>query len=188
MTLKNRMNAWLRKEKSGDGVPAPAPLSVVYGDNRRKRIIRALQSYMINRKTVSEIRDESELPYSKNDILDAISLEILHEEDDQKVEYLKATAAFLADFQKNVGPVPLTLLGISDSAMLEIDMQKLGDLHDPLTRIELNPDKEKYKLLREMADNELAYILHRLASVSELRNRASSPPPSQAMTPKQRIH
>ena len=47
---------------------------------------------MINRKTVSEIRDESELPYSKNDILDPISLEILLAEDDQKVEYLKASA------------------------------------------------------------------------------------------------
>lgn len=47
---------------------------------------------MIKRKTVSKIRDESELPYSKNNILDAISLEILLAEDDQMLGYLKAPA------------------------------------------------------------------------------------------------
>lgn len=158
--------------KSQSGSSSPAPTASDEG-NKRKHIIRALESFLIDRKPLSEIRDESELPYPKPLLLNAISLEILHEDDDGRIEYLKIAAACLVDFQKGVGSTPVTLLGVSDADTLSADTLKLAGPQDPITRIKLNPHLEKYRTLRNTAERELQHILRRLSAIATLRNKTT---------------
>lgn len=178
MAITSKVKTWLTKTLPRPAVDrldesptkeladwAPAPCA-----ERRWQIVKEFERCLKNRRSVSEIHDESVLPYTKRETLDAISLEILLEDDAKKIEALKASAIFLADFQKGVGAKPLTLLGISDLDLLDVDMHALGDLDDPVTTIRNNPDREKYKALRRLADHELAYILSRIAAVLELKH------------------
>ena len=98
----------------------------------REQILSAYGSYIENHPPALEIRDVSELPYPKEEILGAIPLEIVRESDDQRVEGLKIGAIMLANFQENVGLKPLTMLGISGSearsaaTMNESDLKNLA--------------------------------------------------------------
>ena len=127
MAISCKLRAWLTKTplQSGDnGVSEGQAAELDHWTpaclQRRRRIIKEFERCLNNRTSVSEIHDESVLPYSKRETLDAISLEILIEHDAKKIEALKASAIFLADFQKGVGARPLPLLGISDLDMLDV--------------------------------------------------------------------
>lgn len=152
------------------------PVTYISDENRKKakireQIISEYGSYIEKHPPVGEIRDVSELPYPKEEILDAITLEIVWENNDQRVEAMKACAIMLADFQDNVGLKPLTMLGISTSetAMLAGVISNDSDLKDLAAKIAKNPDKEKYESLRKVADEELVNIQSKLMAAEESR-------------------
>lgn len=166
--LSVRLNKALDDEGTSD---------LISDENRKKakireQIISEYGSYIENHPPVGEIRDVSELPYPKEEILDAITLEIVRENNDQTVAAMKACAIMLADFQENVGPKPLTMLGISTSEMLAGVTSNDSDLKkNLLAKIAENPDKEKYESLRKVADEELVNIQSKLMAAEELRRQ-----------------
>ena len=137
----------------------------------REQIISEYGSYIENHPPVGEIRDVSELPYPKEEILDAITLEIVREYNDERVEAMKACAIMLADFQENVGSKPLTMLGINTSEMLAGVTSNDSDLKNLAAKLAENPDKEKYESLRKVADEELVNIQSKLMAAEELRRQ-----------------
>lgn len=137
----------------------------------RKQIISQYGSYIENHPPVGEIRDVSELPHPKEEILDAITLEIVRENNDQRVEALKAGAIMLANFQENVGPKPLTMLGICNSEMLAAVASSDSELKDLAVKTAEKPDKEQYESLRKIADKELVTIQIKLMAAEELRRQ-----------------
>ncbi|NNJ83528.1 MAG: hypothetical protein HKP13_01125 [Gammaproteobacteria bacterium] len=137
----------------------------------REQIVSEYGNYIEHHPSVGEIHDVSELPYPKEEILDAISLEIVREKNEQRVEAMKACAIWLADFQENIGPKPLTMLGISTSEMIAEVTSNDGDLKNLAAKIAGNPDREKYESLRKVADEELVNIQSKLMAAEELRRQ-----------------
>lgn len=173
--LSVRLNRVLENEATSD---------LISDENRRKakireQIVSEYGSYIENHPPVGEIRDVSELPYPKDEILDAITLEIIRESSDQTVEAMKACAIMLADFQEKVGPMPLSILGLSDANLLSMisvvkkDENALGSMIDHLKETMNNTDKEKYDLFRKIADEEREYIKKKLMAAEELRRQMS---------------
>ena len=134
-----------------------------------QELVRAFEYFLEDKKPICEIRDTSELPFLKTDILDAITEEITSSEDSNRVQYLKALAAFLADFQDDVGSHPLTLMGVSDVDFLKIRYRSDNNFPDPIGVIERNPDKDKYRAFKNVCDRELIYIANHLATAGARR-------------------
>jgi hypothetical protein len=173
--LSVRLNRVLENEAASD---------LISDENRKKakireQIVSEYGSYIENHPPVGEIRDVSRLPYPKEEILDAITLEIVRENSDQRVEAMKACAIMLADFQETVGPMPLSILGLSDADLLSMasvlkkDENVLDSMIDHLKETTNNADKEKYDLFRKIADEELEYIKKKLMAAEELRRQMS---------------
>lgn len=137
----------------------------------RQQIISEYGSYIGNHPPVGEIRDVSELPYPKEEIFDAITLEIVRENNDQRVETLKVCAIMLADFQENVGVNPLSMLGLNTSEMLVGVTSNDSDLKSLAAKMAENPDKEKYESLRKVADGDLVNIQSKLMASEQLRRQ-----------------
>jgi hypothetical protein len=68
----------------------------------------------------------------------------------------------LANFQENVGPKPLTMFGISDAETLAGVTSRHIFLKNIATIMAENPDREKYEVLRKVADEELVDIESKL--------------------------
>lgn len=135
----------------------------------REKIVSEYGRYIEEHPMVGEIRDVSELPYTKENILDAIALTILLENDDQQVEAMKACAIMLADFQENVGPKPITMLNASSAEMIAGVTGNDSDLENLVNKITENPNKEKYESFKKVADEELVKIKCKLMAAEELR-------------------
>lgn len=144
---------------------------------RREQIISEYGSYIENHPPLGDIRDVSELPYPKEEILDAIALEIVRENNDQRVGILKACAIMLADFQENVGPRSLTIFGFSGAETLSMfaavkkDESLLNNIIDRVKETANGPDKDKYASFRKIADEELKYIKSKLMAAEKLRRQ-----------------
>ncbi|MCX5813609.1 MAG: hypothetical protein NT178_13845 [Proteobacteria bacterium] len=145
---------------------------------RREQIISEYGSYLENHPwNGGEIRDVSNLPYPKKDILEAITSEMVQESNSQRVEVMKACAMMLADFQENVGPKPLTMFGLSSTDILSMlsavkkDEGVLDGTIDRLKEIATNQNKEKYDSFRKIADEELEHIKKKLMVAEELRKQ-----------------
>ena len=134
-----------------------------------QELVRAFELFLVEKKPISEIRDTSELPFPKTDILGAITEEITGSEDGNRVQYLKALAAFLADFQDDVGSHPLTLMGVSDVDFLKLRYRNDDNFPDPMGVIERNPDKDRYRAFKNLCDRELIYIANHLATAGSRR-------------------
>ena len=134
-----------------------------------QELVRAFELFLVEKKPISEIRDTSELPFPKTDILGAITEEIKGSEDGNRIQHLKALAAFLADFQDDVGSHPLTLMGISDVNFLKLRYRCDDNFPDPMGVIERNPDKDRYRAFKNLCDRELVYIANHLATAGSRR-------------------
>ena len=174
MKFKQKIKALIFKQERSESQSSQASPALSTCEQNRKRILADLESFLIDRKSLSEIRDETELPHSKPVLINAIMEEILHAKDETRVEYLKNSAMCLVDFQRDVGPEPVTLLGINDSQVLSNDIRKTIDSQDPITRIELNPQGKKYRTLRNAAEFELEKTLRRLTAVAKLRKKGAT--------------
>jgi hypothetical protein len=69
---------------------------------RRLKVISDYERYLAEHPLSDEIRDVSELPGDRVEILEAISLEIVREDDDLRRVLLKARALMLSCFQEGV--------------------------------------------------------------------------------------
>ena len=92
---------------------------------QRRRIVSAFENCLADRRPFNEIRDASELPYPKMEILAATAREIRYSDDDDRVQHLKLLAGFLADYQDNVGSSPLSLMGADDELIVQAGARHL---------------------------------------------------------------
>jgi hypothetical protein len=69
---------------------------------RRLKVITDYERYIAEHPLSDEIRDVSELPGDRAEILEAITLEIVREDDDLRRMLLKARALMLSCFQEGV--------------------------------------------------------------------------------------
>ncbi len=135
----------------------------------RKQIISEYGYYIATHPLGVEIRDVSELPYPKQEILDALTLEIALENDDKRVSAMIICGMALAKFQDNVGPKPLQMWG-SDISELE-ELKATSDI-DKVSLIMSNfLANEKYFSLCEIASEERASIYKKLMAAKELRRQ-----------------
>lgn len=141
------------------------------GVNKRNQIVSDYGIYLENNPLAGEIRDVSELPHPKNEILDAITREIAEEDDRQRREALKAAAFLLADFQEGVGSKPLTALGLSHSEMSDVKTMNNDERKKFLTKMSNYAEKEKYASFKEKADKEINEIRAKLLTAEEVNNK-----------------
>lgn len=115
---------------------------------RPRNVIADFGDFLDQKSIVGEIRDVSELPHTKSDILDSICSELGKDQDEIVLEQLKIAALFLADFQEDVGGEPLRQLGISSA-----EMQQLSN-SEAMDRIAENPTREKYEHFNKIVQQE----------------------------------
>ncbi len=132
----------------------------------RKQIISEYGYYIATHPLGVEIRDVSELPYPKQEILDAITQEIVQEIDDKKVDDMIICGMALADFQDNVGPKPLRMWG---SDISELDAT--SDVNDQVRLKTNTPVDEKYLALLKISTEETTRIYKKLMAAKELRRQ-----------------
>ena len=171
MGRKYRFNTWFNRsrpeEPPGENEEHEADKSPV--NSKCLEVVHAFECYLEEERPIFEIRDTSELPFPKKDILDAVADEIRTSDDKDRVRYLKELALFLADFQDNVGSHPLTLMGMKDNEFLTFRHKVNDDFPDPMGMIERNPDKDKYRAFKKLCDREMAYIVNHVNSSGLLR-------------------
>ena len=144
----------------------------------REQILSEYGSYLENHPlSGGEIRDVSELPYPKEEILDAITLEIVRESDGQRVRVMEACAMMLADFQKNVGPKPLTIFGLSIHevtsmfAKLKKDESLFDSTVHQIKESATDQNQKKYDLFKKIVDDDYEYIKTKLMVAEDLRSK-----------------
>jgi hypothetical protein len=154
---------------------APAHQTPVTEKNRREaeERIRIVTDYgaFIERNPGhggAQIWDVKVLPHPKEEILDAICLEIVREQDVTRIEALKVCALFLADYQPDVGKRPISMLGVD----LSVDAASMGldDIKALASKIANNPDRGRFDMFRKTADEDSNRILAKL-SAAELLGR-----------------
>ena len=75
-------------------------------------------TYMVENPKSIDIVDTSELPHPKGEILDAIIISVILDQDGGSIGELRAAAMELAYYQENVGPKRLGALGVDSSEFL----------------------------------------------------------------------
>ena len=114
------MLGWFRKpgerqEKTRDLSPH---FSTKHADNLRHAsarvgVIRDYSRFLGQIKVApGDIVDARVLPHPKEEILDAITMEIIVTDDAEQLAQLGSAAIWLADFQEGVGAEPLSMLGV----------------------------------------------------------------------------
>lgn len=144
---------------------------------RMFEIIQDFGAYQERNPGVGEIRDLSNLPHSKQEILDAIYFAIVLGEDEPMRQSLAAGAVMLANFQEGVGPKPLTALGMSNQELqASVDLMKDLSKDERLSlsskvasKIAENPDRENYEHFKKLADIDLEDIYGKLNDAEQLR-------------------
>lgn len=137
---------------------------------RRLEVISDYGEFLEHNPTAGEIRDAKDLPHPKEEILDAICLELVREEDDSRHEALKVGALTLADFQAGVGTEPLSMLGVSIEEMAS-PPESDEALRALAARMANNPNRERYETFKALADEESATIQAKLAAAEQLRQQ-----------------
>ena len=100
------------------------------------------------------IKDVNLLPYSKEQILDAIGSEIVRETDETKIEVMAAAAIFLSEYQEGVGPRPLFDLGFD---LTDVDLSKV-DTVSLAKKIANNPDREAFEKFSALSQSDMQLI------------------------------
>lgn len=140
-------------------------------------IVSAYGLYIENNPpSLVEIRDVSELPYSKKEIISAISMAIIYEDNDKLVDAMRACAFALAYFQENIGQKPLSKLGdVSLTEMQAAVLSKDIDLMKNIqARIASNQYKEKYEKYIKLVDEEILVIEKEITVADQLRKAISA--------------
>jgi len=141
---------------------------------RREQVIEDFKSYSEHHAIGPDIRDVSELPYPKKEILDAIKWKMVLDTTDAKsMSALSNTAILLANFQENVGSQTLTPFGMTANEMRtgdkshdsELDEQKIEKVRAYLR----SPDKAKYDSFDKMVQQEQQAIWSALRDIEDFK-------------------
>lgn len=126
---------------------------------RREQVIEDFKRYVEHHAIGADIRDVSELPHPKKEILDAIKWKMVLDTTNAKsMSALSNTAILLPNFQEHVGAKTLTPFGITahelrtwnESHDSELDEQKIQKVRAYLR----SPDKAKYDSFDQMVQQE----------------------------------
>jgi hypothetical protein len=176
MSPAEAANAWVQADAGGN---APEPDSTVpeahlmTEENQRKaedrlQVISDFGKFVESNPTGAEIRDIKFLPHDKETILDAICLEIVREEDEARLEALKAGALILADYQEDVGDEPLSLLGV-DLTSVDTASMSNDELVALAGQISDTSDNERYKTFEALVQEDQRKILAKVLGADKVR-------------------
>lgn len=134
-----------------------------------ERIVSSYGSYIEHNPIFNEIRDVAVLPYSKEEILDALLFEIKNEKNEKRLEALEMCTVMLASFQNNVGLQPLNELGVGLKELSNMgkrykSSQDIDAMKELVDRITDSPNKEQYYKFKSFVDNEEEELLKRIKS------------------------
>jgi hypothetical protein len=115
----------------------------------------------IEKNSTSDIRDVSELPYTKNIILNAIFSLIEKEQNKELLNFLKEGVYFLAYFQEGVGSTPLNILGVDYSTPPTND-EELMRLAEKISN---NPNQDKFEFFNNLVQKDIQNIRVRLNEI-----------------------
>ena len=178
MSSKEAGHAWVEAyARQGTSSVASGQLSDTskVEENRRKaeeraRIIADYGAFMARNPSGGggQIWDVKCLPHDKDAILDAICLEIVRENDENRLEAFKMGALSLADYQDGVGDQPISMLGVDltseDPASLNDD-----DLRALAAKVADNPGRERFETYKPVVDKNLTEIQAKLLAAEQLR-------------------
>ncbi len=142
---------------------APSGISEELPEKRTK-VIREFMAFAKDNYKFGEFRDVADLPFPKHVILDAITLELIGEKNYERQEELRRYALMLVDFQENVGPQPLSALGMDPARLHDEIRAHKDDLVVLVKKMSEHPDVKKYAALKKIAAEELDLIQNRIAS------------------------
>ena len=118
-----------------------------------------------------KIRSASELPHSKEEILEAITFQIVREKKSANLRTLKLCALMLADYQEEDGLVQKNSTKFDGLDYLSVFSHEEETLIKRTNRIAYNNGREKAKSVRELVDDNLLQIENRLMVAEALRHK-----------------
>lgn len=145
--------------------PEPRAHSIDIGPKtaRRRAQIASFGSLLELRPGAGEIRDESELPLPKAEMLDALMTELVLERDPMRQDSLAAAALVLCEFQPAVGPVPLSPLGYQMKLPTNADGMNQAELMALAQRIASNDGQDRYQILAPAVAKESDAVMNKIA-------------------------
>ena len=118
-----------------------------------------------------KIRSASELPHSKEEILEAITFQIVREKKPANLKTLRLCALMLADFQDEGGLKQKTSNRFDGLDFLSDFSNEEEALIKRITKIAYNNGREKSKSIRELVDGNLLHIENKLMVAEALRHK-----------------
>ena len=135
--------------------------------DRRLQVISDFGQFLEANPSGGNICDASELPHPKEEILDAIFLQLVAVEDENLRSALEVAAITLADFQEGVGSEPLSPLGIP----VEELVQSKEDAITIANKIANNANSGRYETFKAKVNKELIDMKARFMASEQLRNQ-----------------
>lgn len=140
--------------------------------DRRAEVISDFGQFLELNPTGIEITDISKLPHNKEEILDAICMQMIVTDDESLFSALEVAAITLADFQEGVGSEPLNSLGVSAEQLLQ-SSESNEDALALARKITDNPNEAKYETFRAIADEDLTNIQAKIMAAKQIREQMS---------------
>lgn len=135
-------------------------------NQRRNDIVTAFARHVGSNPVAGEIRDVSTLPYPKEEILSAFSIDIVREDNPERRDLLKAVIYQLADYQKEIGPNPIRTFGMSFDDFKQIGREinqaestkEEGILVAAAVKRLSNPEAKRYRELQKLVEEDRLHI------------------------------
>jgi hypothetical protein len=138
---------------------------------RYQQIIADYSRYIEANPPSGKIRSASELPHSKEKILEAITFQIVREKKSANLKTLKLCALMLADYQEEGGLKQRVSTRLGGLDFLSDFSHEEETLIKRTTRIAYNNGREKAKSVRELVDDNLLQIENKLMVAEALRHK-----------------
>jgi hypothetical protein len=134
----------------------------------RAQIISAYGKFIETRTmTPDEIADVKLLPFPKEELLEAICLELIREPDESKRSAMEVGAILLANFQEGVGDEPLSMFGFQLPSEQPATDEETLELAKKLT--EENPKRQRWEEFNARVKLEGETILARTKAAEQVR-------------------
>ena len=138
---------------------------------RYQQIIADYGRYIEANPPNGKIRSTSELPHSKEEILEAITFQIVREKRSSSLKTLKLCALMLADFQEEVGSKQKISKKFNGLNFLSDFSHEEEALIKKTTRIAYKKGFKKAKSVRKLVDDNLLQIENKLMVAEALRHK-----------------
>ena len=136
-----------------------------------QQIIADYGRFIADNPPRGEIRNVSELPHSMDEILEAITFQIVREKKPAELKALKLGALMLADFQEEGSLNPAKSIGFDGFDFVSGISNEEQDLIKRSTKIAYNNGRQRLKSVKELADQNLLQIENKLVVAEALRHK-----------------